>query len=1116
MKRVGISIAAVLVVLVGTVLAAPSFIDWTDYRTTFEERIAAATGRSVAIDGDVSLSILPRPAFRVGLVRVGSIPGAQDDDFLTAEIVDVNLAFGSLLAGQLQFVSIDIIEPIISAEVLADGRVTWLLTPSGESGASDSVQSDESGLSLAVDRMSITDGTIKYMDVQAGVAYQVTGIVADLSAQSLAGPYAFNGSASVDGKAWQYGLSIGALQEGRPSSLSVSIAAAEDSVVGKFTGQFTLSENAPSGSGRLTVSGANGARVFSDLGLLDAQTMLPKPLRQPFEITSRMSFDASSVSAKDIEIEVGEVKVGGSGFLAFGGQPKFDISLKAGRLNLSPWLETGSITPTDHQAFDVLFGVRSTQAQTESETGGFVLPGGISGTIDMRVDLIEWRGQVMRNGVFAASLAESELTVTDLSLEVPGNSALSVTGFIKEDNGQPTFDLLGEMSSRNLRGLLAWIDVEPESGIVPPGRLNSLSASSRITGSPDQLNLEDLTVTLDTTTLTGSASYQSGVLGRVDVNLAVSQLDLDSYVPALRGRLTASETASVEGGVRPKNSGTKNDKAKTGLTGTDAHVSLSVGTLTAAGNIIRGLNLDAALESGVLKIKNASADNLAGARVALEGEVRDAAGNADFRDFKFSVVTENLARTATTLALDVPSLPALSGPATLSGQAAGTLDAISFRTSGRLSDFTLEVEGNVASLSGVPTFDIKSTIKHPNYAVMMAGLGVRLPDANRPLGNVMVVSAVTGDASLVSVSDLSVTIDDNAFGGAIEIRQVEERVSISGSVNVTRAELDRLYPADPTEELTRASRGRSSSGSGAVSGRWSTEPFDLSAFAAVDANLDVTAKYVSGRGLVVEDVTAPLTLSNGMLNVPSWRGQVYGGPASGDISISINSPVTVQTRLEIKDALVDRIGGAFSASSSASGKASLAGAFATQGTNQRDLVSNLSGQGAFAASGLDANKAGQGAFAQLAMAPVRALSQLGGLLGGGVTDGFASMGARFTGTNGVFELTDATLKSNVYSGEFSGTIDLPRWRIESDGKVRLEANLITQLLGNRLQMPSLIPISVSGSLDAPNVKMDTGGGVQAQQPTSVTPAQPSAPAREEKPNPLDLFQGILNELAKPQ
>lgn len=1117
MKRVGIGAAVTVAILLAVLLVAPSFVDWTDYRTAFADRIASATGRSVAIEGDVSLSILPRPALTMGKVRVGSIPGARTDDFLFAEAVDVNLALAPLIAGQLKFVSINIIAPVINAELLPDGRASWLMDSSISNKGSQEQESAETEFDLAVDRMSVSNGVVIYREELSGIEYQVTGINADLAAQSIKGPYAVNGQAAVDGKRWVYELSVGVVSEVRPSSMSLSVAGPENSVTGKFTGQFSVDESQLSGSGRLSISGPNGAMVLGEMGLVKEDLDLPKPLRQPFEVGSHLNFSGTTISFEEIEVDVGGLTAGGAGSFKVGAQSQFDLSLRSRRLDLASWLETKSSLPVRGDSKRSAFGFGNAHAQESAPPAMFSLPENLAGNIDLRVDLIAWRGQVMRNAGLAASLSNAELTLTDFNIELPGSSIVRLTGFVNEAAGKPTLDLVGEVSSRNLRALLSWIDVEPDTRVVPPSRLSALSISSRVTGSPDLLKLEDLEVVLDTTRLTGFASYQPGAPRRIDIDLAISQFDLDSYLPALRDRLSVSSDRDAADAIPEEQSADEFDgEASIDLKALDADITLSVETLTAAGNIMRGFRLDAALESGAIKITNASVNDLSGASLMLSGNVTDPLGQFELSDFSIDFETEDFSRTARSLALNAPVIPVLSGPVALQGQLSGSLAALTVDINSRVSDFEVTLVGQVNSLLASPSFALESTVRHPDYTEMMTGLGVRLPESVQPLSAVSMTGSIKGGADATYETEFAFQSDDNALAWRGLVQQSADHFSVQGELDVERAELDRFFPPDPTEELTRASRGRSSNGSGAVSGRWSDASFDLSMLEGIEATVDVAATYVSARGLIVEQLTAPIKVSNGTVDIAGWQGQVYGGPATGDIRISTANALSVETRIEVKDALIGQMGSAFSTDSTASGKASLAGVFAAEGGSQRELVSSLAGRGAFSATGLDANGAGQGAFATAALAPVRAMSQLSGFLGGGVTKGFATMGAQFSGENGVFTLTDATLNSNVYSGSFTGTIDLPRWWIQSDGRVRLEANLITQLLGNRLQMPSLIPISINGSLDAPNVKMDTGGNTDAQSQSAEPAALPAAPLEQTKPNPLDLFQGILNEIAKPQ
>ena len=60
-KRVLLIVAGLLVLLVAVAVVAPSFIDWNQYKSEIAGPIERATGRKLAMNGDLSLSVLPTP-----------------------------------------------------------------------------------------------------------------------------------------------------------------------------------------------------------------------------------------------------------------------------------------------------------------------------------------------------------------------------------------------------------------------------------------------------------------------------------------------------------------------------------------------------------------------------------------------------------------------------------------------------------------------------------------------------------------------------------------------------------------------------------------------------------------------------------------------------------------------------------------------------------------------------------------------------------------------------------------------------------------------------------------------------------------------------------------------
>ena len=1113
MKRIVIVLGAILLVAVAALLVTPSFIDWTNYRNTFETQLANATGRQVGIDGDVSLALLPRPAFQVNGVRIASLPGASSPDFARAEQVAVNLAFGPLLRGRLQFISIEVIDPVIYAEVLEDGSATWDMTARRGSRPVDrEARAGSAPFNLGVDVLSIINGTVIYQDSRRDIRQDLTGLTVDLAVASTSGPFDAVGEVTAFDIPWQIDSSLGELRRNRPGALVVVLSNDDADLTIDIVGSLTLSETGPVSIGRLTMSGSNAVETLAALGIVQPDQAMPAELRNDFNLESRFELRGASVFSDNLTLRWGRTVVDGTGFLEWEDDTEFRLDLGINRLDLDSW-RFASLTDLNRFA-RLEHSFLSSAAQAQTPKPEFSLPSDIKGQLDLRLNLIEWRGQVMRNGRITMSLADAQVNVTEARLTVPGNASFDLAGVIGSEAGRPTFDLTGRISSRDLRSTMDWLDLSPQPDTVPPSRLNSLSGTAHLTGSPSQLVLQDIDLVLDTTQIKGTVSHVADTPAQTTLDLTISSLDLDSYLPALGqrlSRLTQADRPDKDAAEAAED--TQADRGTDFLAAMRANVTLRVDSVTAGNIVYDGVHFDGELRNGEVAISSATVDSVAGAKATISGTIQEAFYLPRLQNFQISIASEDFARVHRALDLDLPQTDLFTGSMRLAGIVSGSFDEATLDLTGSVNALSGTVKGSINSLSTGPTIDLIVTLSHEDYGAMMTAIGQSMAAGIDGKKNIRAEIHATGSPAALQFSTIEVQVGENGVTGTLQYDASQGRPNLTGTLALTTVKLDELLPSDPTEEMTRASLSRGPASQSAVSRRWSGDPIDLGVLRSFDADIAVTADRLVMRGLDFDDLQAQVHLSSGVLTVNNWQGNLYGGPSSGNLSLKTDPVLELQTRLVITDAALDRLGGSLAGSGQAQGKFALQGQFSAQGKSQRDLVASLNGAGAFAATGIDASRDGQGLVMAAVLAPVRALSQLGGVFSGGTTEGFASIGAEFQGAQGVFSFSEASLTSNVYSGAFSGTIDLPRWWVDASGRVRLEVNVITQLLGSRLQMPSLIPVTIQGPLDLPNVTMLTDSG----QPDGQTgdPSTP-APASPLRTTPTQLFQGILNEFTRPR
>ncbi|MBF0307887.1 MAG: AsmA family protein, partial [Alphaproteobacteria bacterium] len=127
MKRLGIFLAILFVVVAAGVLALPSLIDWNEYKGEIARRLEAAIGRDVVIEGDLSLSLLPTPTLSADEVAIANVKGGSASDMVTLRSLRLELALAPLFAGEVRIVSLVLVEPVIQLEETASGQRNWEL-----------------------------------------------------------------------------------------------------------------------------------------------------------------------------------------------------------------------------------------------------------------------------------------------------------------------------------------------------------------------------------------------------------------------------------------------------------------------------------------------------------------------------------------------------------------------------------------------------------------------------------------------------------------------------------------------------------------------------------------------------------------------------------------------------------------------------------------------------------------------------------------------------------------------------------------------------------------------------------------------------------------------------
>ena len=308
MKKLIIALFGLIVLSVVAILVVPSFIDWNTQKGRITAEVERLTGRKLTIDGDLSLTLLPAPAFSAVGVQFANIEGGSAPSMIELESLDIRVALIPLIQGQVEVERIDLVRPTILVEVLSDGRGNWEISgldraapisgsPPGPSGGRGGYFDK-----IRLQSLRISDGTLIYRDATAGREERIAGLNAELVAGSLNGPFGVTGDAVVRGIKTTFDVTVGQLVAQGATSLNVNLELPDAGAKARFGGAVSRHPDGVSLRGRLKAEGGNLAAALA--ALLASAGTGSGILTQPFSVETEVSVDLQQATASELAFQL--------------------------------------------------------------------------------------------------------------------------------------------------------------------------------------------------------------------------------------------------------------------------------------------------------------------------------------------------------------------------------------------------------------------------------------------------------------------------------------------------------------------------------------------------------------------------------------------------------------------------------------------------------------------------------------------------------------------------------------------------------------------------------------------------------------------------------------------
>lgn len=1053
MKRALIAFTVIPVLLAGTALVAPGFVDWNKYKAPIIAQIETATGYQVTIGGDLDMAVLPFPRVHINDLGIG-VPG-ESEPLVTLRTAAVNVALLPLLGKKLQINSVELKNPDVRLIVDEQGQPVWMtpvLREQIEAGRSTPAKKDDDGqLALSIDSVRITGGTFTFVDRRTDKPVKLSEIDMNISVGSLAGPFSLNGGARYAQAAMKIEMKSARLDAAAGHApVNATLSFPESGGVLSFAGVAGLKD------GQLELQGETGLKANNLAQLVQSLTDQPNPdksnpaLAKAIDVQGVMTFGGDALAMRNMKIGVAGQNM--TGAVALSGlkekQFKADINLGAAQpVDLKALLATTPVTGKTASA-----KTATAKAPLQSFIPATLnLPVPVDGTVDLKMAGLAYGEASLRN--IAANLAKKdgrfdwELKAEGFGGTMTEKGGLSYKAASRSANGGVTYsDPQMTMGTR-----VENIDIEDTlSPFVSAAQLKPLTPvlADRLTGTftgtitPDTITAKPARITVGRETLTYEMTYKLGARPLLTLGLAADSFDAGRWMqaPQQAGQQAVS-TAT------PRNKAQIAELAKKFSLPLDVHLTLALKDVTMPGAKYDDVFFVGKVTGDRLEIDKAGLSDAAQNNVSVTGTVGSVNNLRDI-DLTVGATTPDAYKMLSSFNVDVTKLPKNIGRAELSSAFKGQADNLSFVVNLKAMQGTMESSGGLTNLLATPQVNgLNVRLRHPSYVEVMRIFNPAFSSGVAMRKSLDLFASMNRNDKIYKFTDLQAQIGDIKASGTIDVNMAGVRPAVKGALQVGTLPLDELLGVKTGQKGTVRANTNVPATTPAGDVRWSRNAINTAWLWKFDMDMTATAAAISYGEWKVEKADLALNLKDGALNVTRLNGDVGGGTMAltGGLKSSAKDrqPVTVNAGAKFTDVALEQIVRGFAGAQlvKARGGVSMDVNVNSTGISPAALIFDLKGGGKAQGKDILIEGFDLARLSRTLAAPSSSGSEnIGNIVNATMAGGMTQFDTFYTDiaiSEGVVTFPKFKLDGKDAALMLDGNVNLPLWMVDLTSRIKL-------------------------------------------------------------------------------
>lgn len=503
-------IAAILILILATAVAAPPLISWESHRETIDGMISRASGTEARTEGNISIRLLPEPRIILDRLRLGG--KTPDSPTLTADNVHAEIALTPLMSGEVRFTETRIGRADIRVPVSGSG--SWRLPPDLVAGSGRSRE-------WAIESLSVGQLLVTTQTADTGRTNQAFAENVHIEGQKLIGPWRVEGTTS----GVPFRLVTGELTEDK--QVQVKLSGGGD-IYPRFDIDARLALDESTGGTTVPVISGKAKVLFGPPAQIAAAGI-------PIPITVETDFKTQNgaVALSPVSLEAGEggasLRMTGEGSIGLD-TPRIALKLEGRRLDADSF-----ILSSNGQDF-------KTRLQSWS-----LPPISVPIDLDLKIDSIGLGQEDLTNATLRLSLERGKARLDRIEFNAPGETRVGLEGELGLTNrgGIEGKVALASNASDRLARYLNRINIRSPFLAVLDGR--PVEISSDIAFNNPILSLSRMRLKLGDAVTTGNARYtapEGDERGKLEAQVAIQNLNLDQ-LPHLSSVFEATQNTDV-------------------------------------------------------------------------------------------------------------------------------------------------------------------------------------------------------------------------------------------------------------------------------------------------------------------------------------------------------------------------------------------------------------------------------------------------------------------------------------------------------------------------------------------------------------------------------------------